>query len=41
MLKSNGGGGGGKFEVRMDGLYCGRFDSAASTSRKLAKIAGV
>ena len=31
---------GGKFEVRMDGQYCGRFDSAASASREATKIAG-
>ena len=31
---------GGKFEVRLDGQYRGRFDSATSASRNLTKIAG-
>ena len=31
---------GGKFEVRVDGQYHGRFDSAASASKHAAKIGG-
>ena len=31
---------GGKFEVRMDGRYRGRFESAAGASRNVAKIVG-
>ena len=31
----------GKFEVRTEGQYCGRFDSATSAKRRLTEIVGV